>query len=109
MREYIPPEIAKHEDILVAKIRELFGDDAAIDPETRSPGGYWNADGDVCGVLVTTRSGHGAVRTIGAGEEENVETGPGMKSRYYIVVVKEGQSCAFLGQPSFRLIKRQKA
>lgn len=69
-------------------------------------GGYGNAAADVCGVLVFMKSAAGAVRTIGK-NGENVETGPQMQSRCCIILVGEGQSCVFLGKPSYRLIRHQ--
>lgn len=63
-------------------------------------------ESNVRGVLVMTQSGRGAVRTVGQpGNDENVETKPGEKKpEYYIIIVGEGQSCAVLGKPSYRLI-----
>lgn len=76
--------------------------------ETVGNGGYDVADSSVCAVLVKRKSGDGAVRVTGLGDEdENVVTGPREKSGYCIVVVKPGQICSILGKPSYRFITRQ--
>jgi len=85
-----------------------FGDGVAIDEPVVGSGGYDVMDSGVRGVLVATKSGRGAVRTVGENENrcENVETKPNAKNaQYYIIVVEEGQSCAVLGKPSYRLIR----
>lgn len=107
MKQQIPEDIATDEGKLKAKVQEMLGDGATIDSQTTGRGGYENAPSDVSGVLVKTRGDAGAVRTTGiSSEDENIETGPLIKSRYYLLVVKEGQSCALLGKPSVRLIRR---
>lgn len=79
---------------------------ASIGKEERGDGGYTILPKFVCGVLVNTRSENGAVRAIGKGDDENVETGPSRKSEYWIISIKEGQSGAILGKSSYRLISR---
>ena len=123
MKHQIPEDIATNEGKLTDKVQEVvckngsapnssvnswqLGDGAIIDSETTGKGGYENAPSDVSGVLVKTRGDAGAVRTTGiSSEDENIETGPQIKLRYYLIVVKDGQSCALLGKPSVRLIRR---
>ena len=126
MKEEIPISVATNEVELTQKVIELvrqylsdfqmrdliskqFGEGAAIDELIVGKGRYENIDANICGVLVLTKSNAGAVRVIGMDQDENVETGPHMLSRYYIITVKDGQSCAVLGRPSFRPIRRPKA
>lgn len=85
-----------------------FGVDVQIGSAVTGSGGYTVLNSSVIGVLVVTACGRGAVRTIDEIDlVDNVETKPRGKSPvYYIIVVEEGQSCAVLGSPSYRLISR---
>lgn len=79
--------------------------DISIDtgPENIGKGTYEFAPSKVCAVLVMERSGDGSVTVTGkGGQVDNVETNPTHAPRKWIIIVKEGQTCAILGRPAFR-------
>jgi hypothetical protein len=48
------------------------------------------------------RSGDGAVRVTGVDETDDVVTSPLKEPDKWIIIVKEGQTCAILGECIFR-------
>jgi len=85
----------------------LLGTQARISldagPEKIGKGTYEFAPSTVCAVLVMEKSGDGAVRVTGGGEgDDNIVTNPTQAARKWVIIVKQGQTCAILGQPSFR-------
>jgi hypothetical protein len=82
-------------------IAAQFGEGATIGNEILGGGGYDNLDSNVRGVLVNTRNDRGAVKAIGLGDDEHVETGPSRKLEHWVIFIRDGQKGAILGRSKY--------
>ena len=61
----------------------------------------------VCAVLVKKDSDGGAVRVTGSNTSmQNIVTGPTEKAGFDIILIRDGQTCMLLGNPTIRYIRR---
>jgi hypothetical protein len=76
-------------------------------PERTGKGTYEFATSEVCAVLVIEQSGDRAVIVTGGREvKDDVVTCPTNPPRKWIIIVKEGQTCARLGRSISRYFYR---
>jgi len=68
---------------------------------------FQEAQPSACAVLIQKQSGHGAVRVY-SDPVTNVVTGPKQNPGVSLVILREGEGCRLLGNPSVRWVIRTK-
>ncbi|KAL9099512.1 MAG: hypothetical protein Q9163_005001 [Psora crenata] len=100
-------DIIAHDDRkLEEKASQLYGADIVLDSKETTGTDFEILDASICAVLVRKGGGAGAVR-VHSNPVKNVVTGPTQGPGYVIVIVKSGEDCMLLGNPSVRYFRRR--
>lgn len=97
-------DIAHDDQKLKKKAAQLSGEDVILDPKETLGTDFEKVDPSVCAILVKKHGTVGAVRVF-SDPVTNVETG--RENGFVIVVIKPGQDCMFLQNPSVRYFRRR--
>lgn len=99
--------IARDDGLLKAKVKELTGEDVTVSPTNVEVHDLDSVDSNTaCALLVQIDGGVGAVYVHG-NELDIVMTGPDRGAGWWLIILRQGQSCRFYGQPSVRYFRRQ--
>lgn len=99
--------IARDDGLLKAKVKELTGEDVTVSATNVEVHDLDSVDWNTaCALLVQIDGGVGAVYVHG-NELDIVMTGPDRGTGWWLIILRQGQSCRFYGQPSVRYFRRQ--
>lgn len=100
-------DIARDDGLLKAKVKQLTGEDVTVSPTNVEVHDLDSVDWKTaCALLVQIDGGVGAVYVHGK-ELDIVMTGPDRGTGWWLIILKQGQSCRFYGQPSVRYFRRE--